>query len=250
MKFNIVSFRIRNVLAGSAAALGLTLVLTAQVNAAVFVDADLHSPTFIGTLTAGQSYRVTAAGIANLDTFFNGGLGLTFAANGIPTYDFPAPYSPFYPDGLDYDPSVGPSAYGQGGPGKLLGSLLGTYTATPTGPSDFFSIGLGTTIRPSTSETLYVVVNDTYYRDNGGGYSVLLTTGVPESETWVMMLIGFAGLGIVGYRSSRRDIAAGFSSESQTDSTPSRGRPPTWPATRRARTSREFGRNEGSYAKV
>jgi hypothetical protein len=29
-------------------------------------------------------------------------------------------------------------------------------------------------------------------------------TNVPEPASWVMMLLGFAGLGFVGYRASRR----------------------------------------------
>ena len=35
----------------------------------------------------------------------------------------------------------------------------------------------------------------------GGGITV---GGVPEPSTWAMMLIGFAGLGFVSYRKSKR----------------------------------------------
>jgi hypothetical protein len=34
------------------------------------------------------------------------------------------------------------------------------------------------------------------------------TSGVPEPSTWAMMLIGFAGLGVFGYRARRRAAAA------------------------------------------
>lgn len=34
-----------------------------------------------------------------------------------------------------------------------------------------------------------------------------ITANVPESSTWVMMLAGFAGLGLAGYRASRRSTA-------------------------------------------
>jgi hypothetical protein len=34
------------------------------------------------------------------------------------------------------------------------------------------------------------------------------TTPVPEPSTWAMMLAGFAGLGFVAYRSSRKTQAA------------------------------------------
>jgi PEP-CTERM motif len=33
-----------------------------------------------------------------------------------------------------------------------------------------------------------------------------VTTGIPEPSTWAMMLIGFAGLGFAGYRTSRRAV--------------------------------------------
>ena len=50
-------------------------------------------------------------------------------------------------------------------------------------------------------------------RYNGSGLSfetgpyfitLTVTTGVPESSTWVMMFVGLAGLGFAGYRGSRK----------------------------------------------
>jgi hypothetical protein len=32
-------------------------------------------------------------------------------------------------------------------------------------------------------------------------------SGVPEPSTWAMMLLGFAGLGLAGYRASRQAVA-------------------------------------------
>jgi hypothetical protein len=49
------------------------------------------------------------------------------------------------------------------------------------------------------------------YTINGGDpitVPVALTVGVPEPSTWAMMLLGFAGLGFAGYRTSRRTAAA------------------------------------------
>jgi hypothetical protein len=34
------------------------------------------------------------------------------------------------------------------------------------------------------------------------------TTPVPEASTWAMMLAGFAGIGFLGYRASRKTAAA------------------------------------------
>ena len=38
-------------------------------------------------------------------------------------------------------------------------------------------------------------------------FSVTATSAVPEPSTWAMMALGFAGLGILGYRKTRRDNA-------------------------------------------
>ncbi len=41
----------------------------------------------------------------------------------------------------------------------------------------------------------------------GFGVGTFTLTAVPEPSTWAMMLLGFAGLGIVGYRSTRKASA-------------------------------------------
>ena len=52
---------------------------------------------------------------------------------------------------------------------------------------------------------------------NAGEYSIILSPGIgnaplstiPEPSTWAMMLLGFAGLGFLGLRSTARRRAAG-----------------------------------------
>ena len=44
----------------------------------------------------------------------------------------------------------------------------------------------------------------------GFGFDFALGGAVPETSTWAMMLVGFAGLGFAGYRASRRTAAAGL----------------------------------------
>ena len=41
-----------------------------------------------------------------------------------------------------------------------------------------------------------------------GPSAVVFRFGVPEPSTWAMMLLGFAGLGFVGYRASRTKVTA------------------------------------------
>jgi hypothetical protein len=36
-----------------------------------------------------------------------------------------------------------------------------------------------------------------------------MTPTVPEPSTWAMLLIGFAGLGLMGWRASRRNLTFG-----------------------------------------
>jgi hypothetical protein len=41
----------------------------------------------------------------------------------------------------------------------------------------------------------------------GFGVGTLTLTAVPEASTWAMMLIGFAGVGMAGYRASQKRAA-------------------------------------------
>jgi hypothetical protein len=45
-----------------------------------------------------------------------------------------------------------------------------------------------------------------------GSGDFVLGGAIPEPSTWAMMLVGFAGLGFAGYRSSRRCAATGLRS--------------------------------------
>jgi hypothetical protein len=50
--------------------------------------------------------------------------------------------------------------------------------------------------------------NDTIYAFQSVALAKTVTSGVPEASTWVMMIMGFAGLGFAGYRASRKAAAA------------------------------------------
>lgn len=48
----------------------------------------------------------------------------------------------------------------------------------------------------------------TGFVDVNTGYAATITiTSVPEASTWALMLLGFAGLGLAGYRASRKSAA-------------------------------------------
>jgi hypothetical protein len=43
---------------------------------------------------------------------------------------------------------------------------------------------------------------------DGGNFELSLAAGaVPETSTWLMMMVGFSGLGFAGYRTSRKSVA-------------------------------------------
>ena len=162
-----------------------------------FVRADATVPTRIGTpglLRARTAYRLTASGIADLCTHCVA-TPLTFTSDGLPTYAYSSPF-------LGYPRDTDPYGhYGPGGKGRYIGLLLGTFLAAPTKPSDFFAIGLGTTFTSTSNQTLYALINDTYYADNGAGTGYSLTVAaVPESATWALLIAGFGMTGVAARR--------------------------------------------------
>jgi hypothetical protein len=63
-------------------------------------------------------------------------------------------------------------------------------------------IDLGSSLGPNFDLTFgYTLVAD---GPGGFGFDFALGGAVPEPSTWAMMLVGFAGLGFAGYRSTRR----------------------------------------------
>jgi hypothetical protein len=83
--------------------------------------------------------------------------------------------------------------------------LLTTHTFT-TGPDVFAGLASVDVTSPFSVTELYQI--------SSGGLSgsandtIDLSAVVPEMSTWAMMLLGFAGLGYAGYRTSRRAAAA------------------------------------------
>ena len=86
---------------------------------------------------------------------------------------------------------------------------MGTYTSDPTQPSDYFSIGLGTTITPAIGETLYAIINDSYYPDNSASYSATLAPISSSTPLPATLPLFAGGLGVFGlfYRRKKRNAA-------------------------------------------
>ncbi len=62
------------------------------------------------------------------------------------------------------------------------------------------------------TQAAYLEYAATQVAGPGGAVSLSLTdssasSAVPEASTWAMMMLGFAGLGFAGYRTSPRSVA-------------------------------------------
>ena len=57
------------------------------------------------------------------------------------------------------------------------------------------------TTNPSLDDNIFLQVFDV------SGNGTVVGPGVPEPTTWAMMVIGFAGLGLAGYRTSRKSVS-------------------------------------------
>jgi hypothetical protein len=83
------------------------------------------------------------------------------------------------------------------------GTLTGPYgSAYPSGVGPWQTYTLSFTAASTGLATLGLV--DTNLAYSGNDFSIAT---VPEPSTWAMMLLGFAGLGFAGYRTSRKAVS-------------------------------------------
>jgi PEP-CTERM motif len=82
---------------------------------------------------------------------------------------------------------------------------------TITGPEIIFTAPPGTSLAPSDNYQSAILFVNTDVTGANSGFSAEFTysraRGTPEPSTWAMMAIGFATLGVVGWRGSRRTVA-------------------------------------------
>ena len=84
--------------------------------------------------------------------------------------------------------------------------LDGSLTAVIDEPKET-SAELGTYVVPGPL-TAHSFVLD--YVEGNGSPSQLLVTGVPEASTWAMMILGFLGIGFLGYRKTAKSSGPTF----------------------------------------
>jgi hypothetical protein len=185
------------------AGLTLAIAITAAGPAAagVFISATNSGTTDLGLFAAGD-WRITASGLAD----FTGNVGqLQFNPDGTLAQ---APQAPFQ----SY-PLTGTASYdgffGAGGTQIFLGALMGSFApqgpfgnfppAVPPPDGTYFTIGYSKVVTLAAAGHIYAQINDTFYSNNLGGYTVevarVVANAVPEPATWAMMLLGFFTLG-------------------------------------------------------
>lgn len=178
-----------------ALAVGASLIATPAL-AATQVAANNASPTFVGTFGPG-TYTITGTGL--IDLVGPVGSGFTVRPDGVPDSPITAPgYSYFNPSGSP----IADGNYGPGGSSINIGALIGTFSTSPSSPADYFLVGYSKTFTISSSQSLYALVNETYYSNNGGEFSVSVAA-VPEPSAWALMVVG---IGVVGAAMRRRQL--------------------------------------------
>lgn len=137
--------------------------------------------TDLGYFQAGE-YLIAATGSTSL--LGNGdGMALPDGSPASPVAD---------PRYLDFNSSgsfIDHGMFGVAGANARIGALIGSFSATPRAPADWFLIGNLTTVRLAAAGHAYASVNDTYYDNNLGAFSVTITA-VPEPLQYPMLCSG------------------------------------------------------------
>jgi hypothetical protein len=102
-----------------------------------------------------------------------------------------------------YNASTNAQVFSDAGPPTVTDFVIpgGTLAA---GTSYYFNLVYDDRIVDTTGGDSPITLTQFYDIGTAGDF----TTAVPEPSTWAMMLVGFVGLGYVGYRGSRKKSAA------------------------------------------
>jgi hypothetical protein len=99
-----------------------------------------------------------------------------------------------------------PSLYMSADYPVYLNELVGTFALDGVIVGNPFAIGNGGSFTaPVGANQLLLGINDDMFSDNTGSLTLTvsgfgITSAVPETSTWGMMILGFAGIGFMAYR--------------------------------------------------
>jgi hypothetical protein len=92
---------------------------------------------------------------------------------------------------------------------------IGIDTHTVAGDAQVTSVVFGNTVDPAVLARSAVAIGAFYFHTVGGvdpnsdgPYDLIVRVAAPEPATWAMMLLGFAAIGLIGYRKVRSGVSA------------------------------------------
>jgi hypothetical protein len=135
--------------------------------------------TDLGTFAAG-AYQLTGTGVVDLvgdGSFLIDPDGTPAAPVTTPGYGYFNPSGSYLADG----------DYGAAGANAKIGALIGSLSATPSSPADWFLIGDSDVVTLSTAGHIYASVNDTFHDNDTGSFTVEVSA-VPEPATIGLVL--------------------------------------------------------------
>ena len=181
----------------------------------VTVNGDIFTATGVPGAPGIDSLNVSSLALINTNPY---SVTVTLVVSDV---DFAAPVSQFQLAGSGtFQATIGSTltfnwwadptnTQGADASGNTPGTLLDSFTTTATGEVQAFSTNLS---GPFTATSPFSMTEEVVYTLDPGGELLnrgvgMVATTVPEPSSWVMLLLGFAGLGFAGYRSSRKGIA-------------------------------------------
>jgi hypothetical protein len=142
----------------------------------------------------GQSYNLDPA-VALGYIFSVGATGPNFASVKLPELGLGHPYGLYIWNGSTYVHAA-----------DLLANTL--FDFGPGGVSKFMVLGIDASLGLDPNNSTAFVTQVTFTGDGIFTGTMTAITAVPEPSTWVMMILGFAGVGFLAYRRRRQALTA------------------------------------------